>query len=486
MKKTVLFLMNGFGIEKKGSTPIYDAKLMPTMDKLSFEHIFASIPTTAYDYKEGFKLLSVGTEVSTVYHVVEEAFKNKELKKNEILNNHLNIQEPSKLHIMLSLENPQNVEQLNLFLSHFRKITQKPIWVHAIFFSETIHQYQYLDTYLSKLRSACETHKDVKIGIVMGKNYIYGNRNMEAVKKVYRMFINEVGEKWPKYTDKLETLYQSNINPKDAPPFIVNNGFKIEDNDAFFMMNYEVDTIEIMKSLFAPEQVSEYSDACKNIKIASLFPLKEPSIPSVLQYAESTVSLATTCEKLGVKTLVLTKRERMNEINYYLNGLKNALSPFIQFAVFDENHLHDEMTWNLIHSAIHMNDYQYIIIDCDIADYKTIDELKDALKGLDEILSKLHATCKNENMSLFITSLYGMKKTFTENDVSKLVNFSSKVPVIVADTAYPKNIYRFEYGNIYDLAITIEKNINPNREGKSLLKEKGKGFSLFGFLKKKK
>ena len=49
MKKTVLFLMNGFGIEQLDSYSIYNAKLMPNLDSYTKNHLFAAISTPSYN-----------------------------------------------------------------------------------------------------------------------------------------------------------------------------------------------------------------------------------------------------------------------------------------------------------------------------------------------------------------------------------------------------------------------------------------------------
>ena len=43
MNKTVLFLINGLGIEKADSCNVYNEQLMPNMDQLINEHLFTSI-----------------------------------------------------------------------------------------------------------------------------------------------------------------------------------------------------------------------------------------------------------------------------------------------------------------------------------------------------------------------------------------------------------------------------------------------------------
>ena len=46
MKKNILLLINGFGIEKADSHSVYSAELMPNMDRLTHEMVFASTPNS--------------------------------------------------------------------------------------------------------------------------------------------------------------------------------------------------------------------------------------------------------------------------------------------------------------------------------------------------------------------------------------------------------------------------------------------------------
>ena len=41
--RTILFLINGFGIESKDSYSIYDESVMPNFDKLSKKYMFSTL-----------------------------------------------------------------------------------------------------------------------------------------------------------------------------------------------------------------------------------------------------------------------------------------------------------------------------------------------------------------------------------------------------------------------------------------------------------
>ena len=71
MKKNVLFLINGFGIEKNDSYNVYSANLMPNMDKLTKERIFSSIPNKYLDYKTAYRNFRMGIKNAITYSLVE-------------------------------------------------------------------------------------------------------------------------------------------------------------------------------------------------------------------------------------------------------------------------------------------------------------------------------------------------------------------------------------------------------------------------------
>ena len=67
-RKTVLFLINGFGVEKKESYSIYDSSLMPTFEELTKKYLFSkdSIVSTVNNYYDAYRNASL--DVSELYN----------------------------------------------------------------------------------------------------------------------------------------------------------------------------------------------------------------------------------------------------------------------------------------------------------------------------------------------------------------------------------------------------------------------------------
>ncbi len=70
MKKNILLLINGFGVEQRDSYNVYSETLMPNMDKLTKTCLFGSLNSGDYDYKTGFRRFSIGISEALTYSKV--------------------------------------------------------------------------------------------------------------------------------------------------------------------------------------------------------------------------------------------------------------------------------------------------------------------------------------------------------------------------------------------------------------------------------
>ena len=64
--RTVLFLINGFGVEAKGSYGIYDETVMPNFDKLSKKYMFSKLNSNVFSTIDGFRNMSL--ELNDLYN----------------------------------------------------------------------------------------------------------------------------------------------------------------------------------------------------------------------------------------------------------------------------------------------------------------------------------------------------------------------------------------------------------------------------------
>lgn len=450
MKKTVLFLMNGFGIEQINSYNIYNAKLMPNLDSYTKNYLFTSIESKAYDLVSGYRTFSTSSDLPLSYSLIDNYYT--KFNENKNLNFYLNsIRPEGKVQLFLFYDSEKSFEHIKSFCNYIKTKNSK-IYLHIVLTSHNTNNYKDIEKIISKINYE---FKDIKIGIIVGINSIT-TQNLTAF---MNMFQNEVGEKWKEVTKKISYLQTSKTLPKDVKEFYINDGFKFDVNDSIFFFNYEY--FDLSNFILNISKVNNINDYC------SLFGMNGVKYP-MFAYPSSGISMANSLKKIEAKTLVLLNSENIKQINYYCNGLQNIVSNNICFTKTDNG-----INPNYLKSIIRDSNYDLIIINFQIDNVKTVSELNEKLSRLDIMLKAVHDFCVDLKISLFISSLYGMQKELVvDNFVKATVDFSLKVPFIVIDPVFNKTNFTLGIGNIYTLANTVYTNINPKNEGAVLIRKK--------------
>ena len=450
MKKTVLFLMNGFGIEQLDSYSIYNAKLMPNLDSYTKNHLFAAISTPSYNLVSGYRVFSTGSKYPLSCSLIDSYIDKFETNQNLMF--YLNSIKPEgKIHLFLSLENEKSIEHLRAFLKFIRSKKQNKIFIHLVLTGDNIDNYKEVERLINKIVYELV---DCKLGIIVGINSL----NAVNLLAFMNMFQNEVGEKWREVSKKMSSLVSLKIEPKNVKEFFLNEGFKFDVNDSIFFFNYEqTDMTNFVNNISKLTNTDTYF---------SLFPLTGIKYP-MFAYPKSGISMVNYLEKINAKALVLADSSSMRVINYYCCGLQSVVSPRISFAKTDNDLLLNQEN---IKAIIRDSDYDLIMIDFRIDDVKNVDELNKKLSKLDGILRYIHDFCVENKISLFISSLYGMQKEIpVDNFTRAFINFAGKVPFIVIDPVFNKANFSLGLGDIHTLADTVYTNINSKHNGGDVL-----------------
>ena len=82
MKKNILLLINGFGIEQADSYNVYSKEVMPNLDKLTTDGVFKTIQNNYLDYKSGYRNFSIGISEPLTYSLIENEVSSKAYKDN--------------------------------------------------------------------------------------------------------------------------------------------------------------------------------------------------------------------------------------------------------------------------------------------------------------------------------------------------------------------------------------------------------------------
>lgn len=476
MKKNILMLINGFGVSQKNSFDVYSPELMPNMDQMTKENIFLTIENKFIDYKAGYRSFSIGVKEALTYGLVENYLNEQEETRNQVLKYIINemMKNNSRLHIFVYYETQSMIPSLKSYISEIRKYTQNKIFVHVIMQHNSLNDFKEIERGFTSL--SYELGEEVKIGLVIGETSMY---DYTGTKDIVRNLITEFGEKWTDIPKKIQVLESGKTFPRDTRTFSVNNGYALEETDQFLFFNFSsVDITGFRKELFSQKYKQvDYS----KIKMYSLFPLKsETPIHFMYNYALSSTNMLNSLNNIGASALVLDLKERCSYINYYLTGLKNETSETIKYIPTDDGFIYEPQK---VLDVINGYQKELYIINYNIEDVKTFEQLKDKLSKIDTVMGTLKDYCINNQAALFVSSLYGMQKDlYDEKQVLRNINFYSRVPLVIMDRQIGLSQYTVDEGSLFDLSNTILKNINPQHKIQGMIKKKT---SLLSFLYKK-
>ena len=453
MRKTILMLINGFGIERKNSTSIYSHDLMPNFDNLIQNNLFGRISNSATKLDEAFRDFSIK----------KQSAKNKEfinfvdndlLNNNEFIANITNdLTDNNKLHIFYVLNNFNGANEFKQLLEKLNPNKNKKIFVHFILSFTNIDYYKKIVDFINVI--AFNYGEFLEVGFVVGK------KNIES-DNVYRIFLKEMGEQWQQFSKKFDVLKTDMVIPEAADAFMIKRGLAISNDDIILYVNNE--NVE-MNNLF--NEIRKYTS-----KIYSIYPYSD-DIKSLLSDNEKTriKSFNDILKDNNIRLLVLSKEDSINSINYYFNGKKRVLPSNITYALNDDNLINSKDDVLTLFSD---NKFDGIIINYDIGYCESLEEYKRALKQIDEKIKYISDASLDNDYTFIISSLYGINKKVKDSSILKILNCSGIAPIIYQSSEFKKGEYSIINGNNYDLMLTFLTNICDNVKSNRLIHKRSK------------
>ncbi len=472
MEKTVLFLINGFGIEKKDSYSIYDANALPTLDKMMQENLYCSIESNASDYTTGYQLFSTGTLNASNYNYVNDLIDNNELINNPNLKkfNDDNIGKETRIHIFVHLNCEEVIESLNKFVKYLKMDLNRVI-VHFILNQNSLTEYKTIAKLINNFTFTA--FKAFNIGLVFGESVITDTTKTEDLKTLARVVFNsKSGEKWPEYAKKLNVLANSNILPNNVTPFCINDDFTIQDDDTFIFFNFnKCNYTKLVDSIITPPIVYKTVDT-KTLHFYSLFPLEGvTNVINLLENIRASEYLADYLEKTNINTAILTDQENLNTINYMANGFANVASPKIKYLLCSKELLANK---EKMQTLVFQSGYDLVIINTRIDNLNTINEIKEKLHEIDTDIALLQEICAGK-ATLMVSSLFGINKELQISSLSPekaTVNFYGSVPFMLINDAYSKADYSLGFGSPINILGTALRCCNSESKYPTLLRKK--------------
>lgn len=482
MKKSIIFLINGLGIEKPGSYSISLDQDMPNLCRTKETSFFTTAITNSLEYRSAYQQFFMGDTYKMELDYIKENILNNNLVNNPVYQSFASnvSNQEAKLHIFLEPTTERVVEQINDLVSNLNLPKNKKVYIHLLLPQLTVNDYNKLTEIINYIKYHIDER--INVGFVIGKEYLSEKLTVDEKKQMCKLLFYCSAERWIRTEEKLQSLKEQNIIPCKAAGFCANNDCYIQNNDTILFFNTRrEDYDKFITSIYGNAQ-EVIKNSPINIPVYSLLKLySQYNINSFAKNINYENSLSNNLQKYNKKALILTNREHVNLINFYANGLNQVNNPNIVFMILDES-LYD---YNTVVNIIDNSDYDLIIFDYFMDTSSTINNLKIGLRNIDKVLGNV-VVCSENKHSLFITSLFGLKKELPLADYNSekvLLDYEMQIPIFFYDYTYPASKYSLFPGDtnlILSSALWCLTN-DPHIE--SLIRQKGLLKNLFNAFK---
>lgn len=473
MNKSVIFLINGLGVEKAGSYSIDLDQVMPNLAKTRETSFFTTAVINSLEYRSAYQQFFLGDTHHMELMYLKEHIINDKINENPVYQNFVkDVSIPnSKLHVFLEPTNDKIVEEINDLINTLTLEDKKEIYLHLLLTQQTVNEYQKLINTIDYIKFHINSH--ITVGFIIGKELLSEELTREEVITIRNLFFYCSAERWSETDKKLLSLKESNVRPCVVPGFCAINTCNIQNNDTILFFNTNRANYDKYINIIKSEAPEVFNTEDYSLPIYSMIRLDtKHDIP---YFADSIVyesSLSNRLKKANKKCLILEQEENLQLVNFIANGLDYVNNPDIQFMKIDYEQLSKK---EMIQAIIDQSEYDLIIFDFHMDVSKDINYLKGQLGKIDFVLGLVAEACVNK-YSLFITSLYGLKKTLPlaeYNSEMVTIDYEMQIPIFFFDYRYIRSKYFLLPGETNDILSSALHCISGDDQFPTLIKERG-------------
>lgn len=479
MKKVILLILDGFGINKndygnainKANTPTFDMLLNTYPNcELEASGTFVGLPKGQMGNSEvGHLTIGSGKVNYQPLTYINDQIKNKEFFKNEKLNELMDYvnENNSTLHLIGLLSNGGVHSSINHFYAALALAKLKNV-KKVVFHFITDGRDTPVTSGLKFVEDFMQRSEKLnlgKIGTISGRYYTMDRDNRyERIKKSYDAIVYGSGNSFRSYESCFKEHYKRDITDEFINPSIITPNTEIKSNDAVLFINFRPERMrEIISTFVDPNFRMFKTKHLENLKLMSLF-----NIDDRIEYAMDTpkpkVTLGKYIDELNFKQARVAETEKYAHVTYFFDGMeelnsKNCdkiLIPSPKVATYDMKPEMSvgEITQNLI--SIMEDDYDFILVNFANPDMVghtgNLEATKTAVEICDICLSKILEASKEHFYELIVTADHGNAEKMLGKEGEKVTSHTSnKVPFILCNENYKIK----SEGSLIDIAPTI-------------------------------
>lgn len=479
MKKVILLILDGYGINKsEHGNAIKEAKT-PVMDKL-----LAVFPNTELDAsgevvglpknqmgnsEVGHMTIGSGRVNPQPLSYINEKIKNKEIFSNELLTETMEFVNTnnSTLHLVGLLSNGGVHSSINHFyavLAMAKLKNVQNVCFHFITDGRDTDRTSGIDF----VKDFMEKTKKLNLGVISticGRYYSMDrDNNWERIKKAYDAMCYEIGNTFPDYKTCFKEHYKRDITDEFINPSIITRGKTIKENDAVLFINYRPERMKELIDALTDKNFKMFkTKQFENVKFASLFNIHN-KIPYAFDTEKPTNTLGEYLDELDFTQARIAETEKYAHVTHFFDGTNELnsnkcdkfLIPSPNVPTYD---MKPEMSVGEVTETVLKameDDYDFMLVNFANPDMVghtgNFKAAVDAVEICDFCLGKIFEASKEHFYELIVTADHGnAEKMFTKDGKIITSHTTSKVPFILCNEEYKLK----EGGSLKDIAPTI-------------------------------
>lgn len=473
MKKSILFLINGLGIEKAGSYSIAIDQCMPNLSRTKETSFFTTAVIDSVEYRSAYERFFLGDTYNNDLKYLEENILGDSLPSNPTFQGFSQYLQNStcKLHVFLEPSAEKIVDQVNNLVEKLSLDSKREVYLHLILTQQTVSEYKKLIDITNYIQYHIDSR--IRVGFILGKERFQENMPKEDSDFLRKLFFFCSAERWSDIEKKLITLKEENVRPCMVPGFCATNSCTIQNGDVILFFNTRGTSYD--KYIKVIYDHAEWAFKTKEFSLPIYSIIQLDTVYNISYFAKNIVysnSLSNLLQKSQKKALIITDADNMKLVNFLANGLMYIENPNIQFMRNDIAYFSNFLN---VQNVIDRMNYDFIIFDYHMDVSKTINDLKEQLSKIDIVLGNVAKVCENKH-SLIITSLYGLRKELPlapYNAEMVTLDYELQIPIFFFDYTYPRSKYALFPGETNDILFTALRCIWKTNEIDSLIREKG-------------
>ena len=492
MNKTLLMILDGYGINPNTKGNAIQAAKTPNLDYYQNKYPLARLKTSGKSVglpdgimgnsETGHLNIGAGRVVYQLNTLIDSKIESGEFFENEALLKAINHakENNSNLHIMGLISDGGVHSSLKHLYALIRLCKQENfsnVFIHCFMDGRDTLPNSGIG-FVNDLIAYLEEQKTGRIGSIMGRFYAMDRDNRwERVERAWNALVNGIGEQNADPINAIQNSYDKDITDEFIEPIVICENkqaiAKIKDNDSIIFFNFRSDRARELTSSFIYQDFKEFDAKYLN-KLCYVGMVEydirfNDYVPVAFRNQVLTNILGEVFEKNKVKQLRLAETEKYAHVTFFFNGGREQpfegenriLVPSPRVATYD---LQPEMSAPQVGDAVRTamnNNADFIVVNFANGDMVghtgVFDAAVKAVEAVDFELGLIFELAKKQNYNIILTSDHGNCEMMKDEDGNILTNHT------VGDVycfVYANGVKEVKTGSLNNIAPTVLKLMN--------------------------